>query len=193
MKKFIVASFVGALIIFIWSALSWIILPVHTHSFRYTPKQDTIMSVLNKSSLDEGAYMLPSPDNRSLGMMKDEKYNKEMEEMNTKNEGKPFAMVIYAKAGKAMSSAQFIIGIVLDLLAVMGAVILLVMSKDKLKTFFMRWWAVMVIGFIVALNSYCIEWNWMQFPWHFIKGEVIDTFMEWGLCGLWLAWYFRKA
>ncbi len=92
-----------------------------------------------------------------------------------------------------MSPFQPVIGILLNLFAVMGAVILLAMSKDKLKTFFMRWWAVMLIGFIVALNSYLLEWNWMQFPWHFIKGEVIDTFMEWGLCGVWLAWYFREA
>lgn len=193
MKKFVIASIVGALIIFIWSALSWVILPVHTHSMHYTPKQDTIMKVLNNSSLETGLYELPSADNRNLGMMKDSKYMKEMEDMNKMNVGKPFAMIIYGKVGDEMSSCQYIYGIIIDLVAVMCTVILLVMSKDKLKTFFMRWWAVMLIGFIVALNSYMLEWNWMQFPWHFIKGEIIDTFMEWGLCGLWLAWYFREA
>ncbi|HTA81602.1 MAG TPA: hypothetical protein VK783_01620 [Bacteroidia bacterium] len=193
MKKFIIASLVGAIIIFIYSAMSWIILPVHTHSFRYTPKQDTILNTLNNSSLETGVYMLPSPDNRNLGMMKDKKYMDEMKEMNTKNAGKAFAMIIYGKAGKEMDPMQFIIGIILDILAAMTAVILLVLAKDKLRTFFMRWWVVMLIGFVIALNSYLTEWNWMQFPWHFIKGEVIDTFMEWGLCGLWLAWYLRKA
>ncbi|MGP8217395.1 MAG: hypothetical protein ACLQQ4_17640 [Bacteroidia bacterium] len=193
MKKFIIASFVGALIIFAWSLLSWMFLPVHIHSFHYTPKQDTILSALNNSSLESGAYMLPTPDNRSLGMMKDEKYVNEMKEMEKKYAGKPYALVFYSKEGVKMSPFQPVIGILLNLFAVMGAVILLAMSKDKLKTFFMRWWAVMLIGFIVALNSYLLEWNWMQFPWHFIKGEVIDTFMEWGLCGVWLAWYFREA
>lgn len=191
MKKFFIASIVGTLIVFIWSFLSWEFLPVHTHSMRYTPKQDTILKVLNNSLTEPGMYMVPSPDNRNLGMMKDEKYNKEMQEMNKQNEGKPFAMVIYGSS--KMSPCQIIYGLLIDLFAVMCAVILLVMSKDKLKTFFMRWWAVMLIGFIVALNSYFLEWNWMQFPWHFIKGEIVDTFMEWGLCGIWLAWYFREA
>ncbi len=187
MKKFIIASLVGAIIIFVWSALSWMFLPVHTHSMRYTPKQDTILNVLNSSSLETGVYEIPGVDNRNIGMWKDGNY------MNKKNEGKPFAMIIYGKGGKVMNPCQMITGLVIDLLAVMAAVILLAMSKDKLKTFFMRWWAVMLIGFIVALNSYLLEWNWMQFPWHFIKGEVVDTFMEWGLCGVWLAWYFRKV
>jgi hypothetical protein len=192
MKKFIISSVVGAIIIFIWSALSWMILPVHTHSMRYTPKQDTIMKVLNSSSLEEGLYAMPSADNRNLGMIKDGKYLKEMDDMNKQNTGKPFAMLIYG-INHGMCASQYIYGFIVDLLAVMCAVILLVMSKDKLKTFFMRWWAVMIIGFIVVLNSYMLEWNWMQFPWYFIKGEIIDTFMEWGLCGVWLAWYFRKA
>jgi len=192
MKKFIISSIVGALIILIWSALSWMILPVHTHYMYYTPKQDTIMKVLNSSSLEKGLYALPSADNRNLGMMKDGKYFKEMDDMNRQNIGKPFAMLIYGM-NYGMSPSQYIYGFIVDLLAVMCAVILLVMSKDKLETFFMRWWAVMIIGLIVVLNSYMLEWNWMQFPWHFIKGEIIDTFMEWGLCGIWLAWYFRKA
>ena len=193
MKKFIIASLVGAIIIFVWSALSWMFLPVHTHSMRYTPKQDTILSVLNNSSLETGVYEIPGVDNRNIGMWKDANYMNEMKDMNKKQEGKPFAMIIYGKGGKVMNPCQMITGLVIDLLAVMAAVILLAMSKDKLKTFFMRWWAVMLIGFIVALNSYLLEWNWMQFPWHFIKGEVVDTFMEWGLCGLWLAWYFRET
>jgi hypothetical protein len=33
----------------------------------------------------------------------------------------------------------------------------------------------------------------MQFPWHFIKRELIDVCAEWGLVGLWLAWYFKPA
>jgi len=190
MKKFFIASLVGAIIVYVWSALSWIVLPIHTHSFHYTPKQDTIMSVLNKSSLGNDMYMLPNADNRNAGMF-DSKYMKAQQENHEKAMGKPFAMLIYNNSFD-MPPIQMVIGIIIDLLAVMCATIILVMAKDKLVTFFMRWWVVMVIGFIVALNSYMLEWNWMGFPWHFVKGEIIDTFMEWGLCGAWLSWYLGR-
>jgi hypothetical protein len=55
----------------------------------------------------------------------------------------------------------------------------------------MRFWVVLLIGFIVALNSYMLDWNWMGFPWHFIKRELVDVFVEWALVGLWLGWYFK--
>jgi hypothetical protein len=191
MKKFFIASIVGALIVFVWSFLSWEFLPVHTHSFHYSPKQDTIMNAITKSGLEPGAYMMPTVDNRGTGLF-DSKYSDAMMEFQKTNAGKPFAMIIYDK-GMVMSPMQPVIGIIIDLLAVMCVVIILTLAKDRLKTFFMRWWIVMIVGFVVALNSYMLELIWMQFPWHFIKGEIIDTFMEWGLCGAWLAWYFRKV
>jgi hypothetical protein len=191
MKKFIIASLVGTLIIFLWSAISWTALPIHTHSFRYTPKQDSIMKVLTGSSLETGEYMMPMVDNRNVGMF-DKEAMKKHEEMMKNNVGKPFAMIMYNKEGISMDPCQFIIGLLVDLFAVMCVVILLVMAREKLTTFFMRWWAVMIIGFVVALNSYMLEWNWLHYPWHFLKGEIIDTFVEWGLCGAWLSWYIGR-
>jgi len=149
------------------------------------------MSAINKSGLESGFYMMPTVDNRNIGMF-DSKYRQAMMDAQKTNAGKPFAMVIYGKA-MVMSPMQPVAGLIIDLLAVMCVVIILTLAKDRLKTFFMRWWIVMIVGFVVALNSYMLEYNWMGFPWHFIKGELIDTFMEWGLCGAWLAWYFRKA
>ena len=195
MKKFIIGSFVSAVILFVWSSLSWTVLPIHTCSFHYTPKQDSIMKVLNGSGMESGEYMLPTVDNRPghpVGMM-NENYRKEVEELRKSSEGKSFAMLIYNKEGAHMDPMQFVRGFLIDLLSAMFVVILLAMSKDKLTTFFMRWWAVLLIGFVVVFNSYLLEWNWLMFPWHFIKGEIIDTVVEWGLIGLWLAWYIKPA
>ena len=190
MKKFIIASLVGALIIFIYSSLSWMMSPVHMHTFRYAPKQDSIMNALNKLMPGPGAYMMPLADNRKVGMF-DSKYREEEETNMKAMVGKPSAVIFYT-VGKAMNPMQVIKGFLLNLFTVIFAVILFAMAKDKLNTFFMRWWMFIVIGFIVAFNSHLLEWNWMGYPWHYIKGFVIDTIMEWGLCGAWLAWYLGR-
>lgn len=191
MKKFIIASIVGMLIMFIYSTLSWTILPVHAHTFHYTPKQDSIMKMLNSSLPGEGAYMMPIADNRGVGMM-DSKHREEEEAIMKANVGKPMAVIFYS-TGQAMNPMQIVLGVLYNLFTVVFAVVIFVMAKDKLKTFFMRWWFFIVIGFIVALNSYFLELNWMQYPWHYIKGFIVDVIMEWGLCGAWLAWYLRRA
>ena len=192
MKKFIIATIVGGLIIYIWSVLAWLVLPAHTHTFSYAPKQDTILNTLHSSLPGPGAYMMPTADNRNVGMF-DSKYRQAAEENRQKMMGKPYAMVFYGMSKEGMDPMQYLIGILLDLVAVAFAVTIFVMAKDKLNTFFQRWWLFIVIGLIVSCNTYLIEWNWMGFPWHYTATMLVDVIMEWGLCGAWVAWYFRKA
>lgn len=192
MKKFTIASLIGALIIFIWSFLSWTMLPIHLHTFHYTPKQDTVVNVLNKSLPSTGVYMTPMADNRNVGLF-DSKYREADENMMKTMVGKPSAIIFYTASNGPMNPMQFVIGLLLDLFAVVFAIVLFVMAKDKLNTFFMRWWMFIVIGVLISLNTYLIEWNWMYYPWHYIKGMVLDVLVEWGLCGAWLAWYLGRS
>ena len=46
MKKILIGSLVGTLIMFIWSFLAWMILPIHANTYMYTPAQDNILKVL---------------------------------------------------------------------------------------------------------------------------------------------------
>ena len=192
MKKFIIGSLVGTVLIFFWSFFSWEMLPIHVHSFNYTPKQDSVMKMLDKALPASGAYLLPTADNRNVESV-NSAYMKAMEENMKNMTGKSSAMIFYTKQTPAMDPMQIVRGILIDLFAVMSAIIILVLAKDRLRTFFMRFWVILLIGFIVALNSYLLDWNWMGFPWHFIKRELVDVFVEWGLVGLWLAWYFKPA
>lgn len=192
MKKFIIGSLVGTVIIFVWSFLSWGVLPVHVHSFNYTPKQDSVLNLLNRALPTSGAYMLPMADNRLVESLTSG-YKAASEKSMQDMVGKPNAIIFFTRQTPAMDPMQIIKGIIIDLLAVISAVIILLLARDRLRTFFMRWWVIMLIGFIVALNSYMLDWNWMGFPWHFIKREIVDVFAEWCLCGIWLAWYFRPA
>lgn len=192
MKKLLIGSIVGTLIMFIWSFVSWEFLPIHVHSFNYTPKQDSIMKVLDNGLPSSGAYMLPSADNRHIESVTSE--YKAASDKNMKDMvGKPGAIIFFNKKTDAMDPMVIVRGLLIDFFAILSACLILLLAKDRLKTFFMRWWLVMLIGLIVALNSYMLDYNWMGFPWHFIKRQLIDVFAEWGLIGLWLGWYYRTA
>lgn len=192
MKKFTIASIVGTLIIFIWSFASWEVLPIHVHSFDYTKKQDSIMKMLDAILPASAAYMIPDVDNRQVESVNSD-YMKAMAQCQKDMVGKPSAIIFFTKQTAAMSAMTIVKGILIDLFAVMSAITILLLAIDKLPSFFMRFWVVLLIGFIVALNSYMLDWNWMNFPWHFIKRQLVDVFVEWALVGLWLAWYFKPA
>uniref|UniRef100_UPI003F6A21F7 hypothetical protein n=1 Tax=Sediminibacterium sp. TaxID=1917865 RepID=UPI003F6A21F7 len=60
MKKNIIASIVGGVLLFMWQFLSWTAINLHSPSQQYSAKQDTILAIL-KTHLDkEGGYYLPS-------------------------------------------------------------------------------------------------------------------------------------
>lgn len=190
MVKLIISTTVGALILFLWSAISWMALPIHHQSLLYTPAQDTILKIINNNIDKSGTYMLPAADNRDVEMW-DPEYEKENQRIMEENQGKPFAMIFYVKEGMQMDARRFIVGYVFECFSVLIAVIILLAAGDKLKSFYMRWWIVMLLAVIICIEGYLMNWNWMSYPWHYIKGSIVDQLIGWGLCGIWLAWYLH--
>src|SRR5882762_8086239 len=90
MKKLVIGSLVGGLLIFIWQTLSWAALNLHHASQEYTPKQDSILSYLNTQFSEDGSYMLPNyPPGTS---------REEMEKQMESRKGKPWAQIQYHKS-----------------------------------------------------------------------------------------------
>jgi len=150
------------------------------------------MKMLDRALPASGAYMLPTADNRKVESVTSD-YKKAMDQNMKDMAGKSSAIIFYTKQTPGMDPMQIVRGLLIDLFAVMSAAIILLLAEDKLRTFFMRFWVILLIGFIVALNSYLLDWNWMGFPWHFIKRQLVDICVEWSLVGLWLAWYLKPA
>ena len=60
MKKTIIGTLVGGIILFMWQFLSWTALDLHRSAQNYSPKQDTILSYLSANLEKEGGYFLPT-------------------------------------------------------------------------------------------------------------------------------------
>lgn len=191
MKKPLIATAVGAIIIFIWSALSWMVLPVHHTTFMHTPSQDVILKNIQENIGESGVYMLPSVDNSNIKMF-DAGYQKACQELHEATIGKAAAMIFYSKEMSTENPSTMVIGYSLQFIAVFIVVIFLTLLKDRFTTFFERWTAVMFFAVIVSIEGYLMAWNWMGHPWHYIRGFVIDTYVSFGLCGAWLAWYLGR-
>ena len=88
MKKNIVASVVGGLILFLWQFLSWTILDMHRPMQNYTPKQQEILDFLGRN-LEQGNYYLPTtPKGATM---------EENEKLMIESIGKPWAEIRYHK------------------------------------------------------------------------------------------------
>src|SRR5689334_8291643 len=101
MMKIFIASLVGAIIMFVWSFLAWVVLPIHANTYMYTPAQDNIMKVLGESNLETGTYGMPSAPTPQEAMKAHES-----------NVGKPGAAIFYIKEVPKMSSSMHIWGFI---------------------------------------------------------------------------------
>ena len=191
MKKILIGSLVGAIILFIWSFLAWALLPIHLHTLNYTPAQDSILKVLADNNLETGAYAMPMADNRNVHGF-DKKFMEESEKAMKENAGMPMATIHYLKEGYDMSPGTMIRGFIFDFLAALAVCLLLAPTFAKMSSFFGRWWLMLLVGLLLACTGPLLEYNWMAYSWDYTVDMVLDGFLNWAITGLWFAWYFKN-
>jgi len=179
MKRWIIGSVIGAIIVFAWQAASWMFLGVHDDSMKYHPAQNEIMNVISANTAEEGLYMLP------YGATKEEQ-EKVMQEM----EGKPWATLIYHKSHSNQMTTQLIRGFLVDLVLVLLLVIIL--TKGGMPGFSGFFTGSLAVGAFTFLWGPYTGHIWFGLPWHMIRGDMIDAVAAWGLCGLWLGWWMNR-
>jgi hypothetical protein len=182
MKKWIIGSIVGAIIVFAWQMLSWMVLDLHAPEHKYSPAQDQIMSTLNAANLEDGMYMLP---NVKPGTSR-EQMKQEWENMG----GKPWAMITYGKSLNEDMTTSMIMGFVVDLILVVLVISILV--RGGLPSFLGIFTGCIAIGVFSFLWGPYMLRNWYNVPWPAIQPYLIDAIVAWGLCGLWLGWWLRR-
>jgi len=180
MKKYILGSIVGAIIVFGWQGLSWMVLGVHDGQMKYHPAQKEIMDVISTNTTEDGLYMLPSAPTK-----------KEQEAMMDQMEGKPWASIIYHKSHEANIAMRMIRAFLVDIFLVITLIYILTrggVSPIPRRVFS----ASVALGLAFFLWGQYMGHVWFDLPWHMIKGDLIDALVAWSLCGAWLGWWLNR-
>ena len=179
MKKWLIGSVVGAIIVFAWQAASWMFLPTHDSTMKYTANQDQILSTLSANLTEDGMYMLPSAPTR-----------KEQQDMMESTIGKPWASVIYHKSMRGDMVMPMIRSFLVDIFLVISLIYMLTRGGIPI--------ARRAFAGSVALGLFSFLWGpytghiFFELPWHMIWGDLIDSVVAWGLCGLWVGWWLNR-
>jgi hypothetical protein len=180
MKKLVIGSIVGGILIFIWQTLSWAMLNLHHANQEYTPKQDSILQYLSSQFPEDGSYMVP---NYPPGISRED-----MEKQMDANKGKPWAQIQYHKTMNIDMTSNIIKGLIVDI--VMVAFLCWILMKISPAGFGTIFIACLFIGIIVFMNSpYTIH---IWYPKADIMVHLTDALVSWGLCGIWLGWWLNR-
>ena len=179
MKKWLIGSLVGAIILFLWQFASWSLLPVHDTTSKYTSNQDQIMTALSANLTEEGMYMMPSAPTK-----------KEQQDMMKSMEGKPWATVIYHKSMSTEMTMRMIRGFLVDFFLVISLIYIL--TRGGIPIARRAFAGSVALGLLTFLWTDYTGRIWFDLPWHMIMGDLIDSIVAWGLCGLWIGWWLNR-
>jgi len=182
MKKWLIGSFVGAILVFLWQFLSWTILQFHGGEAKYTPAQTEIMNSLTASLKEDGMYMLPTAaPGTSM-----EDHQKMMNDM----EGKPWATVTYRSAYKNDMVMPMIRGFLVDWFLVFTLIYILTRGGTPTRIRVLA--GSVAVGLFTFLAGPYTMHNWFQTPTEAYTGHLLDAFVTWGLAGIWLGWWLNR-
>jgi hypothetical protein len=184
MKTILIGSLVGAIILFGWQAFSWTASGIHDGAFLYTDKQEEVIQSLSAQLPGEGQYMVPRS---TPGVSNEEemKYNESMI-------GKPMAVITYFPSFNPGMTTAMIRGFLICFICVLLVCLVLRRFDPAYRNFISVATTALTFGLVSFLFIWYNQHNWFHTPWHFLWGELIDNLVSWGLCGVWLGWWYSR-
>ncbi|NVO21251.1 MAG: hypothetical protein HXX13_16230 [Bacteroidetes bacterium] len=171
MKKKILFSVIGAVVIFVWQFLSFAMPNFHKSSSRYTAVQDSILDKLSALNLEEGMYMLRQPD-PSLS------FDKQKEQM-AQMEGKSWAVLNYHKTNSMSMAMNMFRGFLVCI--VISFLLFWIFLQQKDPTLVNRMLVSLAIGLIGFFFSPYTSFIWYKEPGIF--AYFADGIIPWLILG----------
>jgi len=183
MKQLLLGSIVGAIILFVWSFLAWVILPMHTSTMHPIPNEDAVRAFLKSQ--------LPLPNSAVYTFPHNPEDKNDQAAMNVAMEKwrqGPLGMIFFDPQGAdPMMPSQMVVGFIIDLVSCFLAAWFLTRSTAMTGSYINRVAFFGMLGIFVSVYNHLIAWNWMGFPADFTRGLILDTILSWVLVGLGMA------
>jgi hypothetical protein len=186
MKKILLAGVVGGLLMFIWSAVAWMAIPLHTDTISTIANEDSVITAMKTGMDRKSVYMFPArPKSGDQSVI--DAWKKKF------NQG-PIGMVVYSPTGASdVMLGEMGIGLLDSILTAMLAAWLLSRSTAAKSGFFARVTFCGTLGLFICLAVHVANWNWMMYPVNYTTGWIADTLIGWVIGGIGIAAFVKSA
>jgi len=183
-KKVIIATIVGALILFVWNAVSWMVLPFHGNALMTVPEQALVPGTLQQNMPEDGVYHYPGLPETNTPEVR----NAIQEKLKT---GPRITLMVYKHGGTSIfSPGAFLTSLLFNLVTVLLLLLIItrIQNRDAKNIIFMT----VTIGILISFARDFPQMVWYLFPLRFTIIEVFDTIFSFFLLGLFLGYYLLK-
>jgi len=185
-KKIVLGAIVAGIVVFIWGAVSHMVLGLGEAGVKSLPNEEAVLPVLSANISEPGFYFFPGLD---MGAATKE----QMDAWTEKHRTGPAGIMVYQPiGGEPMPPSKLITELVTNILAALVAAFLLAKVVSSLGGLFGKAVFVAAIGLFAGLEIDLSYWNWYKFPTSYTLAYMFDHVVAWFLAGLVLAWFFKK-
>lgn len=171
------ASILGGIVLFIWSAISWMALPWHMTTIHGFTDEKAVATVIQSNATQSGMYMLPAMQQN--GTLKNPDLAK----------GPMVFTAVRLQGMQASMAIPMIISFITQVIAAFFVAWLL--TKTSLN-YFGRVGFVLMFAIATAIATQVPYWNWFGFDTQFTLVEMADIVIGWFFAGLVMAKCIRR-
>jgi hypothetical protein len=188
MGRILLATIVGALVLFVWGFVYHATLGPTIDAYRsLEPGQEAgLVTALREHVPEQGAYFIPGmPD---VAGMSAEDATQANEDWSARHEAGPLAMVIYNPDGRpAMAPMVFVKGLVVMLISTFIMSLMLRCGTPGGSTYVGRVGFVLMVAVFCAVINDAKLWVWFYFPTDYSLAQAADTVIGWLIVGIVMA------
>ena len=187
-KQLALGSVLGAIVLFVWSAIAWMLIPWPGEPLRSFTNEDAMAQAISANALRSGNYILPNMPKRTPGMT-DQQFDALEKAMADRWARGPivFAAVRlepFGSFGVALL-IQFVTQFVLALLATLLLLQTSGLSRGARIGF------VFAIGLIIFVGGHMDEWTWWSFSNAYMLMQFGAIVIGWLLASLVISTFVR--
>ena len=183
-KQLVFGTVLGGIILFVWSAIAWMLIPWPGDPLRSFTNEDAVAQVITANAPRSGNYLLPNMPKRTPGMT-DQQYQAASKAMEDRMSRGPFVFAAvrlepFGSMAKPLV-IQFLTQLVLALIAT------LLLSQTTGLSYTGRIGFVTAIGVIIFVGGHVDEWTWWSFSNAYMLMEFGALVIGWFLASLIMA------
>ena len=183
-KQLVLGSVLGAIVLFVWSAIAWMLIPWPGEPLRTFTNEDAVAQAIKANATRSGNYLLPNESKRTVGMTNEQYQKVEQEAADRMSRGPViFAAVRLEPFGSMVK--PLVIGFITQFIAALLAAFLLLQTSAL--SYAIRVVFLTVIGVIIFVGGHLDEWNWWSFSNAYIAMQAGAIVIGWVLASFVMA------
>jgi hypothetical protein len=180
--KLLVAGILGGIVMFIWTSIAHMALPLGEAGIGEIPNESAVLSSMQSAIGEQsGLYVFPGPGVGKNATRQEQ--NDAMKHMVEKMAANPSGILMYHAPGRPFTFGKWL-GIEFGTELFEAILVVFLLAQTRITTFAGRVGFVLVAGILAAITTNVSYWNWYGFPSAYTAGYILIQIVGFFLVGI---------